>query len=114
MRNSANVKETNDQGQNSYLTGAALMQAVDLQPWDPSVKALTQFQSVLDNLAKNLSRTSALAEAYHTQSADVMNAVQVLRWQGVRGREPSIRLPDNRRAAVAASRRHSTHVGRRL
>lgn len=114
MRNSANVKATNDQGQNSYLTGAALMQAVDLQPWDPSVKALTQFPSVLDNLAKNLSRTSALAEAYHTQSADVMNAVQVLRWQGVRGREPSIRLPDNRRAAVAASRRHSTHVGRRL
>jgi hypothetical protein len=65
--------------QNSTLTGATLMKAVDAQQWDPSVKALTQFPSVLDNLAKNLSWTSALGEAYHTQSADVMTAVQVLR-----------------------------------
>src|SRR5580698_7448186 len=46
--------------QNSKLTGAALTEAVDAQPWDPSVKALTQFPSVLDNLAKNLAWTSAL------------------------------------------------------
>jgi hypothetical protein len=64
---------------NSNLTGSALMQAVNAEPWDPSVKALTQFPSVLDNLAKNLSWTSALGEAYHTQTADVMSAVQVLR-----------------------------------
>jgi hypothetical protein len=65
--------------QNSYLTGATLMQAVDTQPWDPGVKALTQFPTVLGNLATNLSWTSALGEAYHTQAADVMAAVQVLR-----------------------------------
>ena len=65
--------------QNVSLTGIALMKAVDTQPWDPSVKALTQFPSVLDNLAKNLSWTSSLGEAYHTQAADVMSAVQVLR-----------------------------------
>src|SRR6201993_1717542 len=65
--------------QNKNLTGSALMQAVDKQSWDPSVKALTQFPTVLDNLAKNLSWTSALGEAYHTQGADVMTAVQVLR-----------------------------------
>jgi hypothetical protein len=65
--------------QNKNLTGTALVQAVDTQPWDPSVKGLTQFPSVLDNLAKNLSWTSALGEAYHTQAADVMTAVQVLR-----------------------------------
>jgi hypothetical protein len=67
--------------QNKNLSGAALMQAVDAQPWDPSVKALTQFPSVLDNLGKNLSWTSALGEAYHAQPADVMSAVQVLRAQ---------------------------------
>ena len=67
--------------QNKNLTGQALMQAVDQQPWDPSVKALTQFPSVLDNMTKNLSWTSALGEAYHTQSADVMTAVQTLRAQ---------------------------------
>jgi hypothetical protein len=65
--------------QNKNLTGAVLTKAVDAQPWDPSVKALTQFPSVLGNLAKNLSWTSALGEAYHLQSADVMFAVQVLR-----------------------------------
>jgi len=65
--------------QNQYLTGNNLMKAVDQQPWDPSVKALTQFPSVLDNLAKNLSWTSALGEAYHTQAGDVMGAVQFLR-----------------------------------
>jgi hypothetical protein len=65
--------------QNKNLTGNNLMQAVDKQPWDPSVKALTQFPSVLDNMTKNLSWTSALGEAYHTQANDVMSAVQTLR-----------------------------------
>jgi hypothetical protein len=65
--------------QNSNLTGTNLMQAVDAQPWDPGVKAMTQFPSVLDNMAKNLSWTSALGEAYNTQGQDVMAAVQVLR-----------------------------------
>lgn len=64
---------------NANLSGAALMQAVDAQPWDPSVKALTQFPSVLSILGGNLSWTSALGEAYHTQTAEVMTAVQVLR-----------------------------------
>src|SRR6266481_2427469 len=41
--------------ENKNLTGSALLQAVDKQSWDPSVKALTEFPSVLDNLAKNLS-----------------------------------------------------------
>ncbi len=65
--------------QNSSLTGNALLQAVDFQTWDPAVKALTQFPSVLANMATNLSWTSALGEAYHTQAADVMSAVQFLR-----------------------------------
>jgi hypothetical protein len=65
--------------QNGNLGGATLMQAVDQQPWDPSVKALTQFPSVLANMATNLSWTSSLGEAYNTQAADVMAAVQFLR-----------------------------------
>ena len=67
--------------QNKNLTGTALMKAVDAQPWDPSVKALTQFPSVLDNLTKNLSWTSALGEAYSMQPVDVMSAIQALRAQ---------------------------------
>src|SRR6516162_1261584 len=67
--------------QNKSLTGSALMQAVDKQSWDPSVKALTQFPSVLDNMAKNLAWTSSVGEAYHNQQSDVMNAIQTLRAQ---------------------------------
>jgi uncharacterized membrane protein YgcG len=67
--------------QNKSLTGSALGQAVDKQTWDPSVKALTQFPSVLNNMAQNLSWTSQLGEAYHNQSSDVMAAVQTLRAQ---------------------------------
>lgn len=66
---------------NPNLTGSALMSAVDLQAWDPSVKALTQFPSVLNNMDQNLSWTSQLGEAYHNQAGDVMNAVQVCRAQ---------------------------------
>src|SRR5271154_35227 len=68
-------------GQNKNLTGSALMQAVDQQSWDPSVKALTQFPTVLDNMANNLTWTSSLGEAYHNQSADVMTAIQTCRAQ---------------------------------
>jgi hypothetical protein len=61
------------------LKGDALAQAVDQQPWDPSVKALTAFPSVLGNMDKNLSWTSSLGDAYYNQQPDVMDAVQVMR-----------------------------------
>jgi uncharacterized membrane protein YgcG len=61
------------------LKGDALGQAVDPQPWDPSVKALTAFPSVLGNMDKNLSWTSSLGDAYYNQQPDVMDAVQVMR-----------------------------------
>jgi hypothetical protein len=65
--------------ENSTLKGDALAQAVDQQGWDPSVKALTAFPSVLANMDKNLSWTSSLGDAYYNQQQDVMDAVQVMR-----------------------------------
>jgi hypothetical protein len=61
------------------LKGDALGKAVDQQPWDPSVKALTAFPSVLGNMDKNLSWTSSLGDAYYNQQQDVMDAVQAMR-----------------------------------
>jgi hypothetical protein len=61
------------------LKGDALGQAVDQQPWDPSVKALTAFPTVLGNMDKNLSWTSSLGDAYYNQQQAVMDAVQVMR-----------------------------------
>ena len=65
--------------ENQTLTGRSLVQAVDKQSWSSSVKALTEFPSVLDNLAKNLTWTSSLGEAYHNQPSGVMAAIQTLR-----------------------------------
>src|SRR5271166_523648 len=61
------------------LKGDSLGQAVDQQPWDPSVKALIAFPSVLGNMDKNLSWTSSLGDAYYNQGQDVMDAIQVMR-----------------------------------
>ena len=61
--------------------GDKLGKEVDKQHWDPSVKALTQFPSVLENMDKNLSWTSSLGDAYMNQPQDVMDAVQAMRQQ---------------------------------
>lgn len=52
---------------------------VDGMQWDPSVKALVAFPTVLANLDKNLDWTSQLGNAYYNQPQDVMAAVQVMR-----------------------------------
>jgi hypothetical protein len=65
----------------SKLKGEELAKEADKQPWDPSVKALTQFPSVLENMDKNLSWSSSLGEAYVNQPQDVTDAVQTLRQQ---------------------------------
>ena len=61
------------------LSAADLGAQVDQQSWDPSVKALTQYPSVLANLSKNLGWTSELGDAYYNQPDDVMKAVQEMR-----------------------------------
>jgi Protein of unknown function (DUF3300) len=61
------------------LKDTALAQAADQQPWDPSVKAITAFPTVLGNMDKNVSWTSSLGDAYYNQQEDVMNAIQVMR-----------------------------------
>jgi len=65
--------------QNSSLQGQQLLQAVNQQPWDASVKGITQFSDVLSQMATNLSWTSALGDAYFNVPQSVMNAVQVMR-----------------------------------
>jgi hypothetical protein len=65
----------------SKLKGEELAKVVDKQPWDASVKALTQFPSVLENMDKNLSWTSSLGDAYANQQQDVTDAVQAMRQQ---------------------------------
>ena len=66
---------------NSGLTPEQLAQGANSQSWDPSVKSLTAFPNVLDNMNTNLSWTSALGEAYYSDPQGVLQAVQVMRAQ---------------------------------
>ncbi|MGB0005824.1 MAG: DUF3300 domain-containing protein [Candidatus Sulfotelmatobacter sp.] len=65
--------------ENPGLKGQDLANEVDRQDWDPSVKSLVEFPTVLANLDKNLSWTSELGEAYQNQPDDVMQAIQYMR-----------------------------------
>lgn len=69
---------------NPNLKDDDLAKAVDQQSWDPSVKALTAFPSVLANMDKNISWTSSLGDAYYNQEQDVMDAIQVMRQKAQR------------------------------
>ena len=66
---------------NQGMAPEQLAQMANSQNWDPSVKALTAFPSVLANLDKNLDWTTQLGNAYYNQPQDVMNAVQTDRQQ---------------------------------
>src|SRR5271156_2632469 len=66
---------------NSGLSANQLAQAANSQSWDPSIKSLTAFPKVLDNMNTNLSWTSALGEAYYSDPQGVLKAVQVMRRQ---------------------------------
>ena len=51
----------------------------ETQNWDPSVKALTAFPTVLAQMDRNLQWTTDLGNAYYNQPQDVMDAVQAMR-----------------------------------
>jgi uncharacterized protein DUF3300 len=62
-----------------YAPAEEIVAGADAQPWDPSVKALTAFPQVLDQMDQNLNWTSELGNAYYNQPQDVLRAVQVMR-----------------------------------
>ncbi|WDM69442.1 DUF3300 domain-containing protein [Xanthomonas cucurbitae] len=61
------------------LSASDRAQATVSQSWDPSIKALTVFPDVVDQLAGNLDWTRALGDAYAHDPNDVLNAVQIMR-----------------------------------
>ena len=69
--------------QHHYVTGDALARDIqeDQLPWDPSVQALLPFPSVLGMMASDLNWTRDLGDAFLSQEADVMDAVQRMRRQ---------------------------------
>ena len=49
------------------------------QNWDPSVKALTAFPTVLAQMDPNIRWTTDLGNAYYNQPQDVMDSIQAMR-----------------------------------
>src|SRR5258707_10756192 len=64
---------------NRYLKGQALADAVEMQPWDPSVQAMAAFPDVVKLLSDNIAWMTDLGNAFLAQQADVMDAVQRMR-----------------------------------
>lgn len=65
--------------QHQELTADALAKEVNTQSWDPSVKGLTQFPSVLANMSQNLAWTSELGDAYLNQGREMTQTIQSMR-----------------------------------
>jgi hypothetical protein len=66
---------------NRNLQGQQLIDAARQQNWDPSIQALVAFPGVLGRMASNAGWTNDLGNAFLSQQADVMNAVQRMRAQ---------------------------------
>ena len=64
---------------NPGLKDKALLDAVERQPWDPSVQALAALPDVVTWLANDIQWTTDLGNAFLAQQADVMHAVQRMR-----------------------------------
>src|SRR4051812_31160824 len=64
---------------NRYLKDHALADAVEMQPWDPSVQAMAPFPDVVKLLSDNIAGMTDLGNAFLAQQADVMDAVQRMR-----------------------------------
>jgi Protein of unknown function (DUF3300) len=64
---------------NRYLKDQALADAVEMQPWDPSVQAMAAFPDVVKLLSDNIAWMTDLGNAFLAQQADVMDAVQRMR-----------------------------------
>lgn len=65
--------------QNKTLKGDTLARALEQKSWDPSVKSLANFPSVLSMMSQKLEVTSKLGDAFLNQEADVMATIQTLR-----------------------------------
>lgn len=64
---------------NAALRGDALTAALQLQPWDLSVKSLVPFPQVLQTMDRDLEWTEQLGDAFLAQQSAVMDSIQRLR-----------------------------------
>jgi len=59
--------------------GDVLAKQLEKEPWDPSVKSLVNFPSVLAKMSEKLDLTTKIGDAFLSQQKDVMDTIQMLR-----------------------------------
>ncbi len=64
---------------NPSLKGDALQEALKQNEWDPSVKALCGFPTVLKQMNDNIAWTRDLGDAFLAQKTDLMDSIQTMR-----------------------------------
>ena len=64
---------------NKGLQGDALAKALEKESWDPSVKSLVNFPSVLSAMSQKLDLTTKVGDAFLSQQKEVMDTIQLLR-----------------------------------
>ncbi|MBI5846641.1 MAG: DUF3300 domain-containing protein [Nitrospirae bacterium] len=64
---------------NAGLEGDELDQALVDKEWDPSVKSLCHFPSIVSSMSDKIAQTTRLGDAFLGQQADVMAMIQELR-----------------------------------
>jgi len=72
-------------GKHTGLKDKALADAVQKQPWDPSIQAMAALPDVVKQLAENIKWTTDLGNAFLAQQKDVMDAVQRMRKKAEEG-----------------------------
>jgi hypothetical protein len=65
--------------QHQDLSATALQRALAAEPWDPSVKSLCVFDTVLERMSRGTAWTQELGEAFIADQQRVMDSIQNLR-----------------------------------
>jgi hypothetical protein len=63
----------------AYLVQYGDASRIDSQPWDPSVRALAHYPTIITWMAENIEWTRALGSAFLSSPGDVMDSIQRLR-----------------------------------
>ena len=64
---------------NKQSTGDALTKQLEKETWDPSVKSLVSFPTVLASMSEKLDVTTKIGDAFLSQQKEVMQTIQLLR-----------------------------------
>lgn len=91
---------------NKNLQGKDLVEAARQQNWDPSIQALVAFPDVVERLNADIRWTTDLGNAFLSQQADVMNAVQQMRVKA----ESNGKLESNEKETVTTEKQGDKSV----